>query len=267
VDVADVPGWIGIYVQKNALGVNMAFASAVLLILRKCDPEYRGWATLSAVLVIVLLLLSDSMSSIIMFVALLAMFPLCRGLRKSAKTIGIACLVFIPASAYAAMWTFDNLETVTKLIGKDPTLTGRIQLWILSVVMALQRPWLGYGYSAFWRGLEGPSAAIWRAMKWPAPHSHNGWLEVWLGLGIVGVIMFLVLFVLYVKRAIQYVRAVPSIAGRWPLFFIVLFFLSNLTGANILARNTIFWIVFVAVGVVAARAKEAHVIETGLRAA
>ena len=62
----DVPGWIGIYDQKNVLGINMVFATAVLLLVRRSDPRYRDWATLGLIIVISLLLLSQSMTAIVM---------------------------------------------------------------------------------------------------------------------------------------------------------------------------------------------------------
>jgi exopolysaccharide production protein ExoQ len=245
----DVPGWIGVYDQKNVLGVNMAFAAAVLLLIRKTDPKYRNWATLGLVTVIGLLLLSQSMTAIVMLVAAVAVLSFVRRLRTSYRSIALSLAIIVPISSYAAAWIFQNLEYVTGLLGKDPTMTGRLQLWVLSVAMALQRPWLGYGYSAFWRGYSGPSARIWRLLSWQPPHSHNGFLEVWLGIGLVGLAIFLLGFGIYFIRAIRYLRNHEGVESCWPLMFLVLMFVSNLTGANILARNAIFWIVFVATGV------------------
>lgn len=248
VDV-DVPGWIGVYNQKNTLGINMAFATAVLLPIRSSDPSYRGWATVGLVIVISLLLLSQSMTAILMLVAVLAMYSLSRKLRMSYRSIALSLLIVVPISSYACIWVFQNLELVTGFLGKDPTLTGRVQLWILSIAMAFRRPWLGYGYNAFWRGYDGPSAMIWRLFKWHPPHSHNGFLEVWLGTGLVGLAIFLIGFGVYVIRAIKYLRKHEGVEYCWPLMFLVLMFLSNLTGANFLSRNAIFWIVYVATGV------------------
>lgn len=248
-----VPGWIGVYVQKGGLGNNMALAAVVMLTLRGSDDAYRGWATVGVVLSVVLLLLSQSVTSDIMLFTTFAMVPVCRTLRKSYRFIVLGCMVVIPLSIYGTIWVFHNLAEVTGAFGKDPSLTGRVPLWILSVVMALQKPWLGYGYNAFWHGWDGPSAAIWSVLAWGPPHSHNGLLEVWLGLGLVGVVIFLIGFLVYAKRAICYLRAIPGYEGRWPLIFLTLMFLSNLTGASILSRNTVLWIMYVATGMTTAQ--------------
>ncbi|WP_049558612.1 O-antigen ligase family protein, partial [Limnoraphis robusta] len=72
------------------------------------------------------------------------------------------------------------------LIGKDPSLTGRTDLWAWAREMIDKRPWLGYGYTAFWQGLDGGSAYIIRAARWPVPYSHNGILDLWLDIGLLG---------------------------------------------------------------------------------
>jgi exopolysaccharide production protein ExoQ len=244
----DVPGWIGIYDQKNVLGINMVFATAVLLLVRRSDPRYRDWATLGLIIVISLLLLSQSMTAIVMLVAALAMYLLSRKLRMSYRAIALSLLIVVPISSYASIWVYQNLDLVTRWLGKDPTLSGRVQLWILCVAMALRHPWLGYGYSAFWRGYDGPSAPIWRLFKWHPPHSHNGFLEVWLGIGLVGLLIFLIGFGVYFIRAVKYLRNHEGVEYCWPLMFLVLTFLSNLTGANFLSRNALLWIVYVATG-------------------
>ncbi len=254
--VDDASGWIGIYTQKNSLGLIMAFGSAVLLLVRGFDEIYGKWATVGAMFCILLLLLSQSMTAIIMFAVLMIMFPLCRALRKSYRVLVGLAAVAIPLLVYFGNWVFENLDVVTEFIGKDVTLTGRVELWILSFVMASQHPWLGYGYEAFWRGGEGPSSAIWHLLSWDPPHSHNGYLEIWLALGFTGLALFMIGFLSYVRRAIHHLRATSGFEGCWPLIFLVLTFLSNLTGVNFLSRNSIFWIMYVAVGVTTASIRE-----------
>ncbi len=251
VDVG-VPGWIGVYVQKNVLGANMALGTAVMLIVRLYDIEYRNLATLGATLALALLILSRSMTSVLMLLAVLSVFPLSRWVRRGYRTVVMGALIVIPLSLYGLIWVLHNLPTITSVLGRDPTLTGRVPLWILSAILASRRPWLGYGYNAFWRGLEGPSAPIWRLLSWKPPNSHNGFLEVWLGLGLLGLGLLLVSLIVYTVRAVRYLRAIQTADRFWPLMFLALTVVSNLTGANILSRNTLSWILYVAVGSVTA---------------
>jgi exopolysaccharide production protein ExoQ len=148
---------------------------------------------------------------------------------------------------------YDNLYAVTAFLGRDISLTGRLQLWVFSFVMALHHPWLGYGYDAFWRSGQGAPEAIWRALQWEAPHSHNGFLEVWLDLGMLGLVSLSIGFAIYVKRAFSLIRLVSTVEASWPLVFLIITFLSNLTGVAILSRNNLGWIIYVAVGITSGR--------------
>ena len=62
-----------------------------------------------------------------------------------------------------------HVPTVTAITGKSITLTGRLQLWVFPSLMALRRPWLGYGLGAFWMNDEG-AVRIQRALGWTVPH-------------------------------------------------------------------------------------------------
>lgn len=61
-------------------------------------------------------------------------------------------------------------------------------------------------------------------------------------------LIFLIGFGVYFIRAVKYLRNHEGVEYCWPLVFLVLTFLSNLTGANFLSRNALLWIVYVATG-------------------
>jgi len=109
-------------------------------------------------------------------------------------------------------------------------------------------PWWGYGYNAFWRGADGPSVGVWQLLSWPAPHAHNGLLNLWLDLGLIGVFLFMAGFSRCTRRAIRYLRSERnSFLAPWPSIFLGFFFLSNLTESSMVDSNSIFWIVYVSV--------------------
>jgi exopolysaccharide production protein ExoQ len=248
-----VHGWIGVFVQKNQLGLMMTFAAAVFLRIRKSDPEYRSWAGPGFIFALILLLLSRSAAALVILILLLIISAVLGWFRRSWRKAIAGLILLFGLIGYCAIWTVQNLVTVTEFLGKDPSLSGRVPLWILSITMALRRPWLGYGYDAFWRGKEGASSAIWRVLRWDPPHSHNGFLEVWIGLGIVGMLIFLSGFAVYLLRAIVLLRAGSEGEVRWPLIFLALLVLANLTGANLISRNSMYWILYVSVGMSSAR--------------
>jgi len=157
-------------------------------------------------------------------------------------------MVFAGISATAILYSIiTHFEEFTAILDRDSTMTGRIEIWVGSAIMALQRPWLGYGYGAFWQGTEGPSLGVWRLANWEVPHAHNGLLNLWLDLGLVGVGLFLVGFLLCLYRAFRHLRANTMPEAIWPFMFLVFLFISSLTESGMVDGNTMLWIVYAAV--------------------
>lgn len=245
---AGVPGWYGIFVQKNDLGRMMVLSVLVFVFWKRAEPEHKAIANAGFLASVLLILLSQSMTSLVVLMlslALLRYVP--RVLEKSVGRAIRGIVLLFGAGAIAIFWVAAHLEEVADFLGRSVTLTGRLQLWIFSTLMALRQPWLGYGYNAFWLPGQTTTERIWHALKWQAPHAHNGLLELWLELGILGVGLFLLIFAYYSVRSIRYLRQHRGAgASAWPLMFLVFIFLSNLTESSLLARNSIFFILYAA---------------------
>jgi O-antigen ligase len=240
-------GWFGVFVHRNALGRMMVFSTVLFIILSRVYKGQKLQAWLGILLSLSLLLLSTSKGSIIYVAVLLCFFPLLPRLRgKLTKVIG--GMVFAGISASAILYLIiAHFEAFTAALGRDPEMTGRISMWVASAIMALQQPWLGYGYGAFWLGADGPSLGVWRLINWEAPHAHNGLLNLWLDLGLAGVGLFLVGFSLCMCRAFRYLRANTMPEAIWPFMFLAFLFISNLTESSLVDGNNIYWIVYTAV--------------------
>jgi len=243
-----VPGWYGVFYQKNSLGRNMVLAALVFLFWRRLEPEHGKRAWLGFVGSVSLLLLARSVTSLLVLMLLLCLLPYLRwSLRKSWlwATSGIALLVC--ATAPCVLWASTHLESIAGGLGRDPLLTGRVPLWILSSAVALQRPWFGFGYEAFWLPNQTFTRRIWYVLAWNAPHAHNGFLELWLELGLCGVALFLGVFSYYIAKAFRFsYRNSFHPAALWPLMFLLFLFVGNLTESSFLAGNSIYFILYVA---------------------
>jgi O-antigen ligase len=250
VDVnGSVAGWYGAFTQKNSLGAMMVLSTLVFLLWRRIDPDHSGIASMGVLGSLILVLLSQSVTSIVTVALLLALFPYLRWMARAGGrrfVAGVVCLA--SAVLFSLAYLVTHVPTVTALMGKSMTLTGRLQLWVFSILMALRRPWLGYGLGAFWMNDEG-AVRIQRALGWPVPHSHNGFLEIWLGLGVCGLVVFLCGFTLYVWRSLRFLLRNPIPEAAWPFLFFMLLFLTNLTQVTFLARNTIFMVMYSTVAV------------------
>ncbi len=246
--VDDLQGaWIGIYVQRNALGAMMVLSVLVFLLWSRWNPSRRWRARGLASAAFLLLVLSRSMTAFVAFLFLLLLFPAMGKLAQSARRVGVLLFVASMLLVTGGYWVGANLAFVTEMMGRDPGLSGRIELWVVSGLMALQRPWLGYGYSAFWTGLGGPSDGIWRIVGWTAPGAHNGLIEIWLDLGIVGVVIAAVGFGRYFRKAFRLIREVPAWESAWPLMFLAIVFILNLTENIFFGANNIYWLLYMVI--------------------
>lgn len=240
-------GWCGVYAQKNGLGAAMALAALVFIMLARLEKKRKWKMFFFAGLSFALILLSHSKTSLVVFLALLIAVPYSGLLHGRLSHATAAAGFAILAGGAGLYWTFHHLMGVTALLGKNATLTGRLQLWILSFVMALRRPWLGYGYNAFWLGYAGPSARVVRVLGWLPFYAHDGLLELWLDVGLVGVLLFVAGFAIYTSRALRFFRGHREVEYVWPLMFLAFMFLTNLTESSLLAPNDLSWLLYVAV--------------------
>jgi exopolysaccharide production protein ExoQ len=76
------------------------------------------------------------------------------------------------------------------LFGKSDDLTGRLTIWQTVAETAAERPWFGWGYSSPWVPWVEPFHDLVVRRGVLQLHAHNAWLDVWLQLGIVGLVLF-----------------------------------------------------------------------------
>jgi len=255
-----IPGWYGVFYQKNILGKAMVLSALVFMFWKRVEPEQRWRANAGLFASAVLVLLSRSMTSTVVFALLLLLLPYLRWtLPKSLgwTLAGVALLLL--GGTLSVLWAATHLEAITTAIGRSPMLTGRVPLWILSVVMALRRPWFGYGFNAFWLPDDSYVQKIWHLLRWEPPHAHNGFIELWLELGIVGTGLFLLVFAHYSAKATKLLRRSSEPDSAWPLIFLVFLFFTNFTETVFLAANNIYFILYSSIAITLwARAREAR---------
>lgn len=99
--------------------------------------------------------------------------------------------IWVVVVGLLALWlesTFDLYHAALVLLGRNPTLTDRTIIW--DTVLAMQdRPWVGFGFESFWLGSR--LEKLWSIYWWRPTQAHNGYIEIYLHLGAVGVALLL----------------------------------------------------------------------------
>ena len=226
--------WRGVYSQKNVFARTMVFSSIIFLLAALESRTRRRllWGGLG--FSVLLILLSTSKGALVTFLALLALVPLFRSLRWNHSLLLPFLIVGVLIGGSIVLLVIGNTETLVKFLGRDLTLTGRTGIWSVVISKIAQHPWLGYGYRGFWLGMDGDSADVWYETLFMAPNSHNGFLDVAVELGLIGLSCFLLTFVKNCMRAISWVRLNPTAEGLLPIMFLMFLFLYNLVESTVM---------------------------------
>ncbi|WP_226656297.1 O-antigen ligase [Leifsonia sp. LS1] len=84
---------------------------------------------------------------------------------------------------------------VPALLGKSEDLTGRLDIWEKVIGLAQQRPVFGWGWVSYWAPWVSPFHDLAERNGVVYLQAHNAWLDVWLQLGVIGLILFGLLIV------------------------------------------------------------------------
>ena len=77
---------------------------------------------------------------------------------------GLRRVVAVPLLAGAGLLVWfatANLDTVARSVGRDPTLTGRTDIWSVVLQAVADRPVQGYGWSALWHAGTPVTERMW----------------------------------------------------------------------------------------------------------
>ena len=236
----------GVYTSKNVLGwyAVMAFlASIAVTMSAPRTRRWRGYAMQAACGAA--LLLSASMTSFVALISALCLLPVYHML---GRLHGAARLFFIVAGLQIACLLVVGIGELTvpalEALGRDATLTGRVPLWELVDAAIASHAVLGYGYNAFWTEGNSTLWTIWGQLGWAPPHAHNGYRDLLLSFGLVGLVPFVFMIARALFQGGALHCAAPHAGWIWPNALFGMFLVMNLAESLILEQNSFLFIVF-----------------------
>jgi O-antigen ligase len=146
-----------------------------------------------------------------------------------AATVGLSAFVLFSGSATGLLTT----------MGRNPDLTGRTEVWKI-VLRVTANPLFGAGYESFWLGdrLITLQSLVGETIN----QCHNGYLEVYVNLGWMGIALLAVVIVTGCQRVTLAVRRDPA-AGKLRLACFVAALIYNFTEAGF-KMMSLMWIIF-----------------------
>jgi O-antigen ligase len=253
--------WTGLAVHKNSLSAFLMLA-AIFLIWKMLRARNGGpplvklagprWVTMESIylaMIAYLMLNSRARSTTaIMSLALgcLLLFLFQRyGKERNrfAFSIGGLILVGLAAQMICLMVFGESAAAlILELQGKSLTLTDRTNFWPILFDFGMKHPYLGAGYGGFWTP-EMLNHFLEISIYGFVPEAHNGYLEVFLNLGLVGLVFLLIIII---KACANAWRAIPFDFdyARMRLILIIMILFHNIAEASFQRDNNVVWLVF-----------------------
>lgn len=187
--------WKGIFSAKNYLGNIALFFLTVAMAYRPRTTFLQLVRIFQVIFCLTAIAFSRAATAYILTAIYLVYFVVLKTLHGFRKKDYLIVCVILGGTLFAvavviAVWP----NSLISLLGKDLTLTGRTQIWTSAMESIAKRPLLGYGYQAFWLGLEGESYRVILDVEWVLAQAQNGYLDVLLEMGAAGLTIVVLVF-------------------------------------------------------------------------
>ena len=176
-------------------------------------PEHKRFYTLTAIAAFGFMVLTRSRTSFLAVLVALGFGALYIMPKRRVFGIGlVVASVVLIISVYGPdvidsakhMLLFGRQESAADV----GTLTGRTELWSELMTYVAAHPILGYGFEGFWGPVHTASVSL--SLGWVVPHAHNGYIEMLLDLGVVGLAVFVWALFAGVFHAQRQLRTTPG---------------------------------------------------------
>lgn len=245
--------WISGYrfsgtLHPNIQGINCSilFLSSVLAV--KNMERRRIFFLGCAIIGFTFLLLTNSRTAFgsTLIVFLLYLYKV---LRKSGRItlcltgIYIFCLLFL----FFSDTLFQFLWKAILLGREEPstvTLSGRTLLWKDIMKYVAKHPFLGYGYDSFWTG--GRIHKFENLQGWVVGGGHSAYLDLLLGVGLVGMVTYILMLVVAIRRSHFYYKEFNK--GEYLYFVVIISFaaINSLLESSIVETGTLSFLCWIA---------------------
>ena len=187
--------WKGIFSAKNYLGDMAVFFLTMAVAYRGRTSFLRFVRASQIVFCLVAIAFSHAATAYLLTAIYVVYFLVMKTLHRfRKKDYFVLCILLLGALSVAAVVIVAAPDLLFSVLGKDSTLTGRTGIWSAAIDSIARRPLLGYGYQAFWLGLEGESYHVILAVSWLLAQAQNGFLDVTLEMGAAGLTIVLLVF-------------------------------------------------------------------------
>ena len=247
-------------VGNSALLSLVALLGIIVFGTQLFDRAYRRrWSATWLAVAVVCFVLARGATNLIGLVVVLAVVAavlLVRAARTDrARAVTYGGIVVVGLGALAAALAL--FPQILVLLGKSSDLTNRGQIWTAVIALAEQRPVFGWGWVSYWVPWAAPFDHLAENNGVRQLHAHNAWLDLWLQLGILGLVVFGALVLSTLVRswsfAVDRPQHAPGRAGAFtsatllPLLVVVALVVQSVAESRLLVEYGMFLLALMAV--------------------
>ncbi|NKR74011.1 hypothetical protein GS492_15325 [Rhodococcus hoagii] len=220
----------GIFVHSNLFATVCALALVTLAVEWVIRPQSRKFTAVWIAVAGVTLWVTDSRTGQVtlaaaVLVVLAVEWVKKRNSRYRSVAVGVAGALGLAALVAENL----SLSSLSMAMGRSADLTGRTEIWSATLREVERSPWLGGGFLTVWRDDSPVALRIRSSLGFRAAHAHNGYLDILLQLGIVGLVMFSALVFLLIWRSYRSYLRERTVYFVWPIAIGIALAVSNLS--------------------------------------
>jgi O-antigen ligase len=158
--------------------------------------------------------------------------------RRNTKYIGTA-IVVVALAIFVGDLVFDLTALFAEQLNRDPTLTGRTEIWTLSLQF-VANPLIGVGYDSFWHGMR--LERLWEQLPAHPIQAHSGYIDMYLQIGIIGLCLLSAVLLSVYKR-VREGLAMGSGLAYLQFAFLIQYLVYNIT-EEAFKLHSFYWFSF-----------------------
>jgi len=237
--------WTGVAQQKNGLGILCVIAGFSLIwsLIKRMqgnNPPFWKYQTPAELFLLALTLYllrgaESASSNVALAVGMIGYlgFYLMKKKRIRMRSHALATIVtiIIIIGTIAPFTSASFIGSFAGSVGRDSTLTGRTDIWNAILPFVKHRLLLGLGFGGFWTSQTTEAIQV--------NQSHNGYLELILALGFVGLVLFSIFLLSSCRKAQQNLSSDFDWGVIWACN-LVMFVIHNISEASLNDLATFF---------------------------
>jgi O-antigen ligase len=246
IDPRLIGNWRGLYDQKNVAGAVCALTVLLFLFPGRRARRRSDWLVIAAALGF--LYFTDSKTSMALLpVAAAFAYAYRAGWKNGLDRAVLAMTALVAAGCIATVLAL-NTELIARYMSDPDAFTGRTEIWQADLAYLKDHFFLGAGYdSVFSTGLQSPLLPYLHGRNWVAQvsNSHNGYLDIFLNVGAIGLGLALIALLALPFRRFWPLNFDRARIGYFAVFVFIVF--HNFTEADFLAADGVLWLAFLMV--------------------